>query len=115
VFGTVPGEVAVGVVADPLRRGRIQVDVGVLAPGEPGAHAACCLSANPTRDKSMNPLVTSSGYTGPRVLAVKSTPAERTRLTCYSGRALTLNWLIGPGAPGDSATRPGGTLRLTAR
>jgi hypothetical protein len=36
VFGTVPGEVAVGVVADSLRRSRIQVHVGVLAPDEPG-------------------------------------------------------------------------------
>jgi hypothetical protein len=35
VFGTVPGKVAVGLVADPLRRGRIQVDVGVFAPDEP--------------------------------------------------------------------------------
>ena len=33
------------------------------------------------------------------LLAVKGTPAERTRLTCYSGRASTLNWLIGPGRP----------------
>ena len=36
VFGTVPGEVAAGVVADPLRRGQIQVDVAVFAPDEPG-------------------------------------------------------------------------------
>lgn len=36
VFDTAPGEVAVGVVADSLRRSRIQVDVGVLAPDEPG-------------------------------------------------------------------------------
>jgi hypothetical protein len=36
VFGTVAGEVAAGVVADPLRRGQIQVDVAVFAPDEPG-------------------------------------------------------------------------------
>jgi hypothetical protein len=35
VFGTVPGEVAVGVVAYPLRRGRISFDVVVFAPDEP--------------------------------------------------------------------------------
>ena len=37
VFGTVPGEVAVGVVADSLRRSRIQVDVGVFGAGRAGA------------------------------------------------------------------------------
>jgi hypothetical protein len=31
VFGKVPGEVAAGVVADPFRRRRSQVDVAVLA------------------------------------------------------------------------------------
>ena len=36
MFDTAPGEVAVGVVADSLHRSRIQVDVGVLAPDEPG-------------------------------------------------------------------------------
>jgi uncharacterized protein len=37
VFGSAPGEVAAGVVADPLRRGEIEVDVAVFAPDEPGA------------------------------------------------------------------------------
>ena len=36
MFDTAPGKVAVDVVADSLRRSRIQVDVGVLAPDEPG-------------------------------------------------------------------------------
>ena len=35
-FGSVPGEVAAGVVADPLRRGQIQVDAAVFAPDNPG-------------------------------------------------------------------------------
>jgi hypothetical protein len=64
VFGTVPGEVAVDVVADSLRRSRIQVDVGVLAPDEPGRPRA--VSQETTEVQGMNPLVTLSGYTGPR-------------------------------------------------
>jgi hypothetical protein len=34
--GEAPGEVAAGVVADPLRRSQIQVDVAVFAPDDPG-------------------------------------------------------------------------------
>ena len=38
------GEVAAGVVADPLRRGQIQVDVAVFAPDEPGRpHRVLCV------------------------------------------------------------------------
>src|SRR5260370_17455397 len=36
VFGEWPGEVAAAVVADPARRTQIQVDVTVLAAGDPG-------------------------------------------------------------------------------
>ena len=53
MFGTVPGEVAVGVVAYPLRRGRISFDVVVFAPTSRSARAACCLSAKPKRDKGI--------------------------------------------------------------
>jgi hypothetical protein len=66
VFGTVPGEVAVGVVADSLRRSRIQVDVGALAPDEPGRPCRVLSLRKPLRYKGMNSLVTLSGYTGPR-------------------------------------------------
>ena len=66
MFGTVPGEVAVGVVADPLRRGRIQVDVGVFGPDEPRRQRRVLSLGELARDKGMNPLVTLSAYTGPR-------------------------------------------------
>ena len=36
LFGALPGEVGAGVVPDPARRGRIEVDVAVLAPAVPG-------------------------------------------------------------------------------
>ena len=48
MFGVVPGEVAAGVVADPLRRGQIHVDVAVFAPDSQGARAACYLSVKPS-------------------------------------------------------------------
>jgi uncharacterized protein len=35
-FGGAPGEVAAGVVADPLRRSQIQIDAAVFAPDDPG-------------------------------------------------------------------------------
>ena len=52
MFGTVPGEVAVGVVADPLRRGRIQVDVGVFAPDEPRRQRRVLSLGEPARGKA---------------------------------------------------------------
>ena len=48
MLDTAPGEVAVGVVADSLRRSRIQVDMGVLAPDEPGRPAPRAVSQETT-------------------------------------------------------------------
>jgi hypothetical protein len=47
---------AIGVVADPLRRGRIQVDVGVFAPDESRRPRRVLSLGEPARDKGMNPL-----------------------------------------------------------
>ena len=66
MLDTAPGEVAVGVVADSLRRSRIQVDVGVLAPDEPGRPAPRAGSQETTEVQGHESLVTLSGYTGPR-------------------------------------------------
>ena len=52
VFGTVPGDVAAGVVPDPLRRSQIQVDAAVLRPTSQDARAACCLSVKPSGTRS---------------------------------------------------------------
>jgi uncharacterized protein len=35
-FGAAAGEVAAGVIADPLRRSQIEVDITVFAPDDPG-------------------------------------------------------------------------------
>ena len=50
---------------DPLRRGRIQVDVGVFAPDEP-RHPRVLSLGEPAKDKGMNPLVTLSAYASAR-------------------------------------------------
>jgi hypothetical protein len=55
VFGTVPGEVAADVVADPLRRGQIQVDVAVFAPDEPGRPRQVLSLGEAKWDKIMSP------------------------------------------------------------
>jgi AAA+ ATPase superfamily predicted ATPase len=84
VFGMAPGEVAAGVVADPLRRGQIQVDVAVFAPDEPG-HPRRVLSLGEAKwDKTMNPGHLERLRRARDLLAVKGYDTEQTRLTCYS-------------------------------
>jgi len=48
VFDMAPGEVAVGMVADTCRRGRIQVDVGVFGAGRAGAPGPRAVSQETT-------------------------------------------------------------------
>jgi uncharacterized protein len=48
------GEVAAGVVAEPLGRGQIQVDVAVYAPDEPGHPLRVLSLGEAMRDKVMN-------------------------------------------------------------
>ena len=85
VFGTVPGEVAAGVVADPLRRGQIQVDVAVFAPDEPGRPRRVLSLGEAKWDKVMNPGHLERLRRARDLLAVKGYDTEQTRLTCYSG------------------------------
>jgi uncharacterized protein len=59
---------------------------GILAPDEPGRPRHVLSFGETTGDKGMNSLVALRGYTGPRAACREGvTPAERTRLTCYSG------------------------------
>jgi uncharacterized protein len=83
-FGSVPGEVAAGVIADPLRRGQIQVDVAVFAPDDPGRPRRVLSLGEAKWDKVMN-----LGHIGRLrrardLLAVKGYDTNGTRLTCYS-------------------------------
>jgi hypothetical protein len=85
MFGTTPGEVAAGVVADPLRRGQIQVDVAVFAPDEAG-HPRRVLSLGEAKwDKVVGTGQPERLRRARDLLAVKGYDTEQTRLTCYSG------------------------------
>jgi uncharacterized protein len=85
VFGTAPGEVAAGVVADPLRRDQIQVDVAVFAPDEPGRPRRVLSLGEAKWDKVMNPGHLERLRRARDLLAVKGYDTEQTRLTCYGG------------------------------
>ena len=84
MFGSVPGEVPASVVADPIRRGQIQVDVAVFAPDDPGQRAGCSLLAK-QMDKVMSLGHIERLRRARDLLAVKGYDTARTRLTCYSG------------------------------
>jgi hypothetical protein len=81
VVGTVPGEVAAGVVADPLRRDQIQVDVAVFAPDEPGRTRRVLSLGDAKWDKVMNPGHLKRLCRARDLLAVKGYDTEQTRLT----------------------------------
>jgi uncharacterized protein len=85
VFGTVPGDVAAGVVPDPLRRSQIQVDAAVFAPDEPGRPRRVLSLGEAKWDKVMNPGHLERLRRARDLLAVKGYDTEQTRLTCYSG------------------------------
>jgi len=85
VFGAVPGEVAAGVVADPLGRGQIQVDVAVYAPDEPG-HPLRVLSLGEAMwDKVMNAGELERLRRPASCSSFRGYDTAQTRLTCYSG------------------------------
>src|SRR2546429_3247788 len=67
------GEVAADVVAAPLRRGQIQVDVAVFAPDEPGRPRPVLSLGEATWDKG-------HGYRPPRAAAPGPRPARRERV-----------------------------------
>lgn len=84
-FGEAPGEVAAGVVADPLRRSQIEIDVAVFAPDEPGRPRRILSLGEAKWDKSMNLGHLERLRRARALLAVKGYDTSATRLTCYSG------------------------------
>ncbi len=79
------GEVSAGTVADPIRRGQIQVDVAVFAPESPG-HPRRVLSLGEAKwDKTMTVRHLDRLRRARDLLAVKGYDMTSTRLTCYSG------------------------------
>jgi AAA+ ATPase superfamily predicted ATPase len=84
-FGEPPGEVAAGVVADPLRRSQIQVDVAVFAPDDPGRPRRVLSLGEAKWDKVMNLGHLERLRRARDLLAVKGYDTSAARLTCYSG------------------------------
>jgi len=85
MFGTTPGEVAAGVVADLLRRGQIQVYVAVFAPDEAGRPRRVLSLGEEKWDKVMGTGHLERLRRARDLLAVKGYDTEQTRLICYSG------------------------------
>jgi len=84
-FGEMPGEVGTTVVADPARRSQIQVDVAVLAAGEPGQPRRILSLGEAKWDTVMNLGHLERLRRARDLLAVKGRGTQATRLTCYSG------------------------------
>ena len=84
-FGEAPGEVAAGVVADPLRRSQIQVDVAVFAPDDPGRQRRVLSLGEAKWDTVMAPGHLGRLRRARDLLAVRGYDTSATRLTCYSG------------------------------
>jgi len=84
-FGEAPGEVGAGVVADPLRRSQIQVDVAVFAPDDPGRSRRVLSLGEAKRDKVMNLGHLERLRRARHLLEVKGYDTSATRLACYSG------------------------------
>jgi hypothetical protein len=84
-FGSVPGEVAAGVVADPPRHGQVQVDVAVFGPDDPGRPRMVLPLGEAKWDKVMNLDHLERLRRARDLLAVKGYDTSATRLTCYSG------------------------------
>lgn len=85
VFGAAPGEAAAGVVADPLRRSQVEVDVAVFAPGDPGRPRRVLSLGEAKWDKVMNAGHLERLRRAKDLLAVKGYDVGGTKLACYSG------------------------------
>jgi uncharacterized protein len=84
-FGEAPGQVAAGIVADPLRRSQIEVDVAVLAPDEPGRPRRVLSLGEAKWDKIMTVGHVERLRRARDLLAVKGYDTSATKLACYSG------------------------------
>jgi len=84
-LGEAPGEVAAGVVADPLRRSQIEVDVAVFAPDEPGRPRRVLSLGEAKWDKVMSVGRLERLRRAAALLSVKGYDTSATRLACYSG------------------------------
>jgi hypothetical protein len=73
------------VVADPVRRSQIQVDVAVVAPDDPGRPRRILSLGEARWDMVMHPGHLERLRRARDLLAVKGYDTSATRLACYSG------------------------------
>jgi hypothetical protein len=85
VFGDLPGEVGSGVIPDPANRTQIEVDVVVLAPGEPGRPRKVLSLGEAKWDRTMDLRDVERLRRARDLLAVKGFDTRDTLLSCYSG------------------------------
>jgi AAA+ ATPase superfamily predicted ATPase len=84
-FGEATGEVAAGVVADPLRRSQIEIDAAAFAPDDPGCPRRVLSLGEAKWDKVMTLAHLERLRRARDLLAVKGYDMSATRLTCYTG------------------------------
>lgn len=84
-FGDWPGEVGAGLVPDPVRRTQIQIDVAVIAPGDPGTPRKVLSLGEVKWDKVMSVRHLDRLRRARDLLAVRGYDTGDTILACYSG------------------------------
>jgi hypothetical protein len=85
VFGGLPGAVGSGVVPDPAHRTQIEVDVVVLAPGEPGRSRKILSLGEAKWDRVMDLRHVERLRRARDLLTVKGFEIRDAVLSCYSG------------------------------
>ncbi len=85
MFAALPGEVGSGVVADPQRRGQIEIDVAVLAPAVPGRPREVLSLGEAKWGDVMGTRHVERLRRARDLLAAKGYDTSRTVLTCYGG------------------------------
>lgn len=85
VFGDLPGEVGSGVVVDSAERGKIQIDVAVLAPAVPGERRRILSLGEAKWGRVMGIRDLRRLARAKDLLAVKGFDTRATVLACYSG------------------------------
>lgn len=91
LFGALPGEVGSGVVADPGKRGQIQIDVAVLAPAIPGEPRKVLSLGEAKWGDVMGPRHVERLMRARDLLSAKGFDTTGTVLACYSGAGFEPN------------------------
>jgi hypothetical protein len=85
IFGDLPGDVAAGILADPVRHAQVQVDVAVLGVDDPGRPRRILSLGEAKWDKIMTPRHVERLRRARDLLSVRGYDTTATRLACYSG------------------------------